>query len=112
MLNVNDQIDYLNELKAARESLRGVLMGQGYIVIVQGVALKFDLVNKSVSNPQPTSPHLATRFSFEDACKLAREVKNGNDESGQAIHVNTALDQFILEHTQLVELMKKHSKGI
>ena len=110
MLNINDQINYLNELKSARERLRGVLLGEGYIVIIEGVPLKFDIVNKSVSNPQPSSPHAATRFTFTDACRIAREIHNGNDEIGQAMHVNTALDQFIIQHTQLIELMQKHAR--
>lgn len=91
------------ELLALRRSLQNVILGQGWIVRTGGeFALSFTINGSSASNPQVSSLNKATRFSERDAKAVAALVQNGNGEVGEAVHINTAVEESIQNLAKLI----------
>lgn len=97
------------EYEQAAESLEGVLLGQGYVVVCQELTLAFDIKDGVVTNPRTTAPQLATRFTLDDAGRVADEVKNGNDQPGEVMHVRHAIAAAIAGQRELLCLLEAHT---
>lgn len=89
---INQTRASIAEYEQAGVRLANVLLGHGYIVVCQDVYLTFDIEpDGGVTNPRHCQPHLAVRFTKDQAELLAAEVRNGNGTVGQAIHVKDAI---------------------
>jgi hypothetical protein len=99
----------ITSYELAAESLQGVLLGQGYIVVCQGLPLTFDIKNGQANNPRTSQPHMAVRFSLRDATAIAAEVKNGNGIAGEAVHVGDAIADALVEQRELLALLEANS---
>lgn len=102
--------DAITSYELAAESLQGVLLGQGYIVRCQGLPLAFDIKAGVVSNPRTSQPQTATRFTLDDAARVAADVKNGNGTAGEVVHVRHAIVDSLVEQRELLALLEAHSK--
>lgn len=100
--------EVIAEYERAADGLRNVLLGQGYIVCCQGLPLAFDIERRRVSNPRTCAPHLATRFTLDDAANVARDVKNGNDAPGEVVHVRHAIAHCLVEQRELLAQLESH----
>lgn len=92
---IQDFRQSLAQLQAARAGLAGVLLGQGFVVLIGDLTVRFTVENGVASNPVPCPPHQATRFSREDAERVAAACRNGADERGRAVHVVEAIERAI-----------------
>jgi hypothetical protein len=99
----------ITSYELAAKSLQGVLLGQGFVVRCQGLCLAFDIDAGVVLNPQFSQPQMATRFSKDDAVRVADEVKNGNGIAGEAVHVRDAIADALVEQRELLALLEDHS---
>lgn len=79
------------ELERAGRSLENVLLGQGYIVVCQGVYLTFDVIEGYAINPRHAPASLCLRMTKRDAQAVAERVINGNNVKAEAIHVRDAI---------------------
>lgn len=116
-MNMNDWSNMIEQTREAiatyqraGEALRGVMLGQGYVVVCQGLPLAFDIEAGMVKNPRPSEPQKATRFTLDDAARVAKEVKNGNGTQGEVMHVRHAIVDAILEQQSLLSLLESHTK--
>lgn len=73
---------------------------QQYMIMVQGVPVKFDDTNGLVS---ACSMENATRFSYSRALQLASRVTNGNGQRGE---VKVYSDQLYAELRLLADMIK------
>lgn len=96
------------ELVAALGSLSGVLLGQGFVVVSgAGIALKFRVDGQQVFDPVTSGgPHLATRFTKQDAENIAASVTDGHGDHGRALHVNVALKEAIAETDRVIAMIE------
>jgi hypothetical protein len=85
----------LAQLQAARAGLGNVLLGQGFVVEIGELTVRFTVENGVATDPTPCPPHQATRFCREDAERLAAACRNGHDEPGRAVHVREAIERAI-----------------
>lgn len=85
----------LAQLEAARAQLRNVLLEQGFVVVIGDLTVRFTVENGVASDPAPCPPHLATRFSRENAERIAAACGNGLGETGRAVHVREAIERAI-----------------
>ena len=76
------------KLERELASVEGVLLDQGYIVVVQGNAITFDADNQCRT---ASTPGVATRFTQEDAQRIGASITNGNGKHGEAMHVRHAI---------------------
>lgn len=92
-------IEELGDLRtaavAALDSLRGTLLGQGFIVVSKaGLALKYD-IDGDTKNVRGVSlaggAAKATRFTKLDADNLAAATIDGRGDPAAAVHVTQAL---------------------
>ncbi|MYM70515.1 hypothetical protein GTP45_27435 [Pseudoduganella sp. FT55W] len=93
----------------AGEALRGVVLAQAYVVVVEGLPLAFDIEDGEAINPRTADPHQATRFDLENAAHVARLVKNGNGTPGEVMHVRHAIVDAILEQEALLKTLEDHT---
>lgn len=100
----------ITSYELAAESLRGVLLGQGYIVQCQGIPLAFEIHNGVVSKPTTAQPQMATRFTLDDAAIVAAQVKNGNGTTGEVVHVRHAIASALFEQRELLALLQAHTE--
>lgn len=91
----------------AAEQLDGVILGQGFVVRCQGVYLEFDVDAGVVTNPRPTRPQMATRFTRSDASRIAATVTNGNQVAGEVVHVRDAVAQELRVTRELLEQLQE-----
>lgn len=115
-MNMNDWTNMIEQTREAiaryrraGDALRGVMLGQGYVVVCQGLPLAFDIEDGVVKNPRPSEPQKATRFTLEDAAQVAKEVKNGNGTPGEVMHVRHAIVDAILEQQALLTTLEEHT---
>lgn len=100
----------ITQLEMAAESLKHVLLGQGYIVRCEGLCLAFTIEAGKVSNPVTAQPQMATRFSLRDAEAVAADVKNGNGTAGEAVHVTEAVRDALEGQRELLALLVAHTE--
>jgi hypothetical protein len=92
----------------AAEQLDGVILGQGFVVRCQGVYLAFDIDGAGlVTNPRPSRPQMATRFTRSDASRIAATVRNGADAAGEVVHVRDAVAQELRVTRELLEQLQE-----
>jgi len=95
-------VDYRDSMELALENLEGVLLGHGYIIVCDGLALLFD----DSPNPSPTTPDKASRFEKEQAEELAPKVKNGLGIKGEVVHVKDAIRSAIDRCSKSINLLE------
>ena len=97
------------EYEQAADLLRGVILGQGFVIRCQGVFVAFDFDAAGlVKNPRPSQPHQATRFTRADAALVAATVKNGNGAAGEIVHVREAIDAVLTNQRDLLAVLLAH----
>lgn len=113
---MNDWNNMLQQTRAAIEtyklvanSLDSVMLGQCYVVRCQALPLAFDVDADLVTNPRPSPPQLATRFSLDDAARVAALVKNGNGEVGEVVHVRHAIVEAMAAQRELLAILEENS---
>lgn len=82
-------------------SLKNVLLGEGYIVMVAGRGVAFKIVDKMALSPSSVRVDMAPRFTKRDAEMLASGITNGNGEKAKAVHIVEALMGAIEECSAL-----------
>ena len=80
----------LDQLKADYHSLDGVILGEGYIIEVEGVAIRFN--EEGINACRAIN---ANRFDEITAKRLALNFKNGNGKHGEAIHLRQSIENSI-----------------
>jgi hypothetical protein len=101
-------IEARTEHQAMLDRLQNCLLGQGFVVISGGMALKFDIAaDRTATNPNTTPVTMAPRFTRRDAEMLAAAVTNGKGEHGKAVHVRDALAEQIKNQTMVIEMIEK-----
>lgn len=97
------------EYEQAAELVRGVILGQGFVVRCEGVYVSFDIDAAGlVKNPRPSQPHQATRFTRADAALVAATVKNGSGTAGEIVHVRDAIDAVLANQRDLLAVLQAH----
>lgn len=98
------------EDKKALESLRNVLLGQGFIVVSHiGVALSFEFDAETSKVHSPTTAgcaNKATRFTKADAERIAASVLDGKGDHGRAVHVVQAIRDSIADQERLIDMIR------
>lgn len=87
-----------------------MLLGEGYVVLCQGLPLAFDIEHGVVTNPRVTAPQKATRFTLDDAARVAVQVKNGNGTHGEVVHVRHAVATALVGQRELLALLEANTK--
>lgn len=115
-MNMTDWNNMLEKTRAAvtgyemaLEALAGATLLQPYVICVEGLPLVFDLVEVEPLNPRPAPPQLATRFTLEDAARIARQVRNGNHAQGEVVHVRHAIATALANQRELLALLVEQS---
>lgn len=94
---------------AALDMLKGVLLGQGYIIMINDSAVQPELApldtdNKFILKSGTLCPIAkAQRFDKETAEKLAAGMQNGHGHHARAVHIRDALVQAIADFEQLIK---------
>ena len=84
------------ELLDARERIRHITLGQGYIVMsATGLALTFKHDGNKAHSPRVTRAHLAVRFTREVAEKIAATTKDSDGHFARPVHIRDAIDNEI-----------------
>lgn len=105
--------DAIAEYEVAAGMLRGVILGQGFVVKCDGVFLTFDIdALRRVHNPRPSQPHRAVRFTRADAWQIAGSIKNGNGSAGEVVHVRLAVDEALANQCALLAMLEAHQQRI
>ena len=74
------------------------------------VYLTFDVDQTGrVSNPQPSQPHRARRFTRADATTVAACIKNGNGAAGEVVHVRQAIAESLEGQRFLLSRLQEHN---
>lgn len=100
---LNDDLTALKE-KLAR--LDGVLLGEGYVLMSNGMALAFDIDDqRRLSNPRPVGLDGTgyLMLAKEEAERIAANVFDGGGKPAEAMHIRAALQQAIADQTALIE---------
>ena len=98
------------EYEQAGQALQGVILGQGFVVRCEGLYLTFDVDQTGrVSNPQPSQPHRARRFTRADATTVAACIKNGNGAAGEVVHVRQAIAESLEGQRFLLSRLQEHN---
>lgn len=91
------------KLEEARNSLSGVLLGNGYVVRCQGLTLGFTVDAAGNASKPVTVPLLqAPRYTKRDAETLAAATRNGNNVPGTAVHIVAAIDEALAEARRIL----------
>lgn len=98
----------IGELERARVGLSNILLGEGYIVRVQGVCVDYaiDPTTRKVTTDGTGQPHRVRRFTKADAEHLAAITLNGNKVAGEAVHVRHAVEQSLEELRVVADLFR------
>ena len=98
------------DYEQAGQALQGVILGQGFVVRCEGLYLTFDVDQAGrVSNPQPSQPHRARRFTRADATTVAACIKNGNGVAGEVVHVRQAVAEALEGQRFLLSRLQEHN---
>lgn len=113
---MKDWIDMLEQTRATvvgyellLESLIGVKLEKGFIVLCDGLPLVFEIEDGQAFNPRRAAPQLATRFGLDDAAHVAAGVKNDNAQHGEVAHVRHAVAAALAEARDLLALLEDHT---
>lgn len=116
-MNMTDWNNMLEQTRAtitgyemALDSLADATLLQPYVIRCQGIPLAFDLVEVEPLNPRPVPPQLATRFTLQDAARIAPQVKNGNHAQGEVVHVRHAIATALADQRELLALLLEHTE--
>jgi hypothetical protein len=91
---LDELIQKRGELEAAQNMLKGVILGQGFIVVNDaGLALSYEIDGDKRAQAVRLAggAHRATRFTEQDANRLATATIDGHGNCGRAIHVTRAI---------------------
>jgi len=101
----------LTEAQRAYESGKTALLGQGFVVTVEGVPINYDNKTGKVTWANPDT---AMRFTAKDAKKLASKVQNGNNHRGVVVYWMSLMPEYIKELEHLISVMEDYlkSKGV
>lgn len=93
---------------AARDMLDGVLLGQGFIIMINDNAIQPELApldgNRWIlKSATPCPIAKAQRFEQDTAERLAAGIKNGHGTQARAVHIREALTQAIADFEQLTK---------
>lgn len=101
----------ISQLENELHKLDDVLLGQGFIVRMEGLCIKFDVdASGNVTNPCHAKSYRATRFELSDAKRIAASVQNGNGVAGEAIHVKQAIQEQIEQMRNVCAALEKLEK--
>ncbi|MBP8176286.1 MAG: hypothetical protein KAX77_00855 [Xanthomonadales bacterium] len=92
---LDDMERQLETYRAHLAALEGLALADGYIIKCQGFALQFDTSAGYAEKPRTCSIFSASRFPLATATRIARTVRNGNGEVGEAVHIRQALQVAI-----------------
>ena len=115
-LNLDTRQDFIDslessiaELMTAHRNLTHVLLGEGFVVMsAHGLTIDFDVdADRVISNPHSERPHLARRFTRDDARRAASATHDGTGEPFKAVHVLEAISLTMNEEQRILELLKK-----
>jgi len=81
------------QIEAALEVARELPVEQNYVIVIAGLAMKFEIVGNSVRNPARGRTEAVQRFTAEQAQHVAPQVQNGLGERGQALPLVRALEE-------------------
>lgn len=102
------------ELERGLSSVSNCLLGAGFIVVIQDIAITYDIETDQATgesravNARPCmAPHMACRFSRRDAEQMAETTRNGNGATGKAVHVREAVETDLIEARRLLEMVKQ-----
>ena len=85
---------HINDIKRVLDL--PVLTSPSYVVQISGITIDPEIVNqKTTSNFVFSFPHLARRFSLENAMIIAASVHNGAGEKGEAVHWSVASKELL-----------------
>ena len=99
---LDDMERQLETYRAHLAALEGLALADGYIIKCGGFALQFDTSAGYATKPRTCSIFNASRFPLATATRIARTVRNGNGELGEAVHLRQALQQAIDEVRDLI----------
>lgn len=97
---------------AALRGLSNILLGQGFIVMINDMAVRPELTIKEgiqrgghyvLTSATACPIASAPRFTKQDAERLAAGIKNGNGAIGRAVHIRHALSDAIVKHEALIK---------
>jgi len=95
------------ELLDARERLRHIIVGQGYIITsADGLALTYKHDGNKVHSPRVTRAHLAVRFTREGAEKIAALTKDNDGKYGRPVHIRDAIDSEIRQIDESLNFLR------
>ena len=97
----------LTEAQRAYESGKHALLGQGFVVTVEGVPINYDNRTGKVTWAHPDT---AKRFTAKDAKKLASKVQNGNNRHGVVSYWMSLMPTYIKELENLVSVLEDYLK--
>lgn len=87
-----------DELQRDLQAVSSVRLDNSYIVVSQsGLPLSFVTDGGVVKQPKVTRATLATRFTRNDAERVAAAVIDGNKQPAKAVHIREQLD-FEIRH--------------
>ena len=98
------------EYQAAADVLKGVILGQAFVLRCGAMCLAFDIDREGrLSNPRAAHPHQAHRFTRMAAARLAPSIKNGNGTPAEAVHVRTAIADALEAQRALLASLEAHA---
>ena len=97
----------LTEAQRAYESGKHALLGQGFVVTVEGMPINYDNRTGKVTWANPDT---AMRFTAKDAQKLAAKVQNGNNHRGVVVYWMSLMPPYIKELENLVSVLEDYLK--
>lgn len=99
--------DRLQEASRAYEAGKYALLGQGFVVTVEGVPINYDNRTKQVTWAHPDR---AMRFTSKDARKLALRVRNGNGYNGEVNYWMSLMPDYMKELEHLISVIEEYFK--
>lgn len=99
------------ELERGLSSVSNVLLGEGYIVMIENIATTYSIEEtngeRRAVNARPCGfPYMAMRFSRRDAEQVAANTQNGRGTKGRAVHVREATEAELIETRRLLQIIK------
>lgn len=109
---IEDQRQFVADCRARLESYSRVILGQGWVVVPQGLqnVLAFDIDANGVAGAQ--QPRVvcilnAHMFCREDAENLAANCRNGAGQPARAMHIRDALQMCINASEALIGSLER-----
>ena len=107
LIEYNKAKKRLVEAQRAYESGKHALLGQGFVVTVEGVPINYDSKTGQVTWANPDT---AMRFTAKDAQKLAAKVQNGNNHRGVVSYWMSLMPPYIKELEHLISVLEDYLK--